>query len=276
MSNFWQRAITGAVFVAVIVGAIYFQLAFWLFLVVQAVGVWEFIGHGIPQIGSAKKAFYTFWSSVIYIACYALIDRYSIMGFVYGGHYPQNLLTYVLPIFFLPLVIELFSKKENPLERASKIWFAAGYVSLPFALASIIDTEFNTEAALPLLLVVLIFIWSNDTFAYLVGRAIGKTPLFTRISPKKTIEGTLGGIIITLVIAWFIYSPNYPISHLHFVVFAAIVCVAGILGDLVESMFKRQWGIKDSGNILPGHGGILDRFDSFILVMPFAYLILHV
>jgi phosphatidate cytidylyltransferase len=282
MSNFWQRAITGTVFVAVIVVAVYFQLAFWLFLVVQAVGVWEFIGHGIPHIGSAKKVFYTGWASSLFYLFFS--GEMLISNIIKYAESPliclssNSLMPILLLVLFIPLIIELFSKQENPLDRVSKIWFAAGYISLPFALASVIDVEFHVEGAnaLPLLLVVLIFIWSNDTFAYLVGRAVGKTPLFTRISPKKTIEGTLGGILVTMGIAWFIYSPSYPIGHIPFLFFAATVCITGILGDLVESMFKRQWGIKDSGNILPGHGGILDRFDSFILVMPFAYTFLSV
>lgn len=277
MSNFWQRALTGAVFVIVIVGAIYFDLAFWLFLAVQAIGVWEFIGHGIPHIGSAKRVLYTGWASAIYILLIQLLHRVNTLDII--NSFPIGYIIAPLQILlFTPLIIELFSKAEKPLERVSKLWFAAGYVSLPFALATLIDTSFSTDNsnALPLLLAVLIFIWSNDTFAYLTGRAIGKTPLFTRISPKKTVEGTVGGILITMVIAWFIYSPSYPIDHIQFLFFAAVVCIAGILGDLVESMFKRQWGIKDSGTILPGHGGILDRFDSFILVMPFAYAILNV
>jgi phosphatidate cytidylyltransferase len=274
MSNFWQRTLTGAVFVTVIVGAIYFDLAFWLFLIVQAIGVWEFIGHGIPHIGSAQRALYTGWATTLFIIIITISENYGLLTMV-----PLSvILSYAFVLLFIPLIIELFSKQENPLDRVSKIWFAAGYVSLPFAIAVIIDTDYNNtnSNALPLLLAVLIFIWSNDTFAYLTGRAFGKTPLFPRISPKKTVEGTVGGILITMVIAWFIYSPNYSITHIQFLFFAAVVCVAGILGDLVESMFKRQWGIKDSGNILPGHGGILDRFDSFILVMPFAYAFLSV
>ncbi len=282
MSNFWQRALTGVVFVTVIVGAIYFDLAFWLFLVVQAVGVWEFLGHGIPHIGSAQRVFYTAWASSLFYLFFS--GEMLISNIIKYAESPliclsaNSLMTILLLVLFLPLIIELFSKAEKPLERVSKLWFAAGYVSLPFALAAAIDGKNYAENAngLPLLLAVLIFIWSNDTFAYLTGRAIGKTPLFTRISPKKTIEGTLGGILITMGIAWFIYNPSYPIGHIQFLFFAAIVCITGILGDLVESMFKRQWGIKDSGNILPGHGGILDRFDSFILVMPFAYAFLYI
>lgn len=281
MSNFWLRTLTGAVFVTVIVGAIYFDLAFGLFLIVQAIGVWEFIGHGIPHIGSAQRALYTGWASVLFIF---LIREENIISNSFEGGYTltcfptESGLPILLVLLFLPLIIELFSKKEKPLNRVSTLWFAAGYVTLPFAIAVIIDNDYNNtnSNALPLLLAVLIFIWSNDTFAYLTGRAFGKTPLFPRISPKKTVEGTVGGILITMVIAWFIYSPSYSITHIQFLFFAAVVCVAGILGDLVESMFKRQWGIKDSGNILPGHGGILDRFDSFILVMPFAYAFLNV
>jgi phosphatidate cytidylyltransferase len=117
--------------------------------------------------------------------------------------------------------------------------------------------------------------WINDTFAYLTGSLIGKTPFFPRISPKKTWEGTLGGIFFTVIIAWGIsyylnvYTPN------QWVAIAASVAIFGTLGDLIESMLKRSVGVKDSGNIMPGHGGFLDRFDSFVFLLPFVWIVLR-
>ncbi|MEO0775984.1 MAG: phosphatidate cytidylyltransferase, partial [Bacteroidota bacterium] len=122
----------------------------------------------------------------------------------------------------------------------------------------------------------LLLTWSNDTAAYLVGSRIGKTPLFPRISPKKTWEGSLGGVVITFLIAFLISQWFREHSTKQWLVLAGIVAIFGSTGDLVESMLKRSENIKDSGNLLPGHGGVLDRFDAFIFLLPFAtaYLLL--
>jgi len=123
-----------------------------------------------------------------------------------------------------------------------------------------------------------IFIWLYDTFAYCVGMLIGKRRLFERISPKKSWEGAIGSTILTLIAAYFanLLFPMLPLTPFQWIGFALIIIVFGTLGDLVESLFKRQLSVKDSGSILPGHGGVLDRFDSIFFVIPFIiiYLIL--
>jgi phosphatidate cytidylyltransferase len=133
---------------------------------------------------------------------------------------------------------------------------------------------YNSENNARIILGFFILIWSNDTFAYLVGRSVGKTKLFQRISPGKTWEGTVGGVICTQGIAYALSIYFTELEPIHWHVVAVIVSVFGTLGDLVESMFKRSLGVKDSGNILPGHGGILDRFDAVLVAAPFvvAYL----
>ena len=129
-------------------------------------------------------------------------------------------------------------------------------------------------------------IWSNDTFAYLSGRMLGKTKLFERISPKKTWEGMIGGLLATIAVAW-VYSKwgmvkqdLVMLSSLHWIIIGVLVSVFGTLGDLVESHLKRTAGVKDSGILIPGHGGVLDRFDGYLLSLPmvytFVYLIHHI
>jgi phosphatidate cytidylyltransferase len=120
----------------------------------------------------------------------------------------------------------------------------------------------------------LLIVWTNDTFAYLVGRFFGKTPLFERISPKKTWEGTIGGIFFAIVAAYLIAYFS-EMDWIYWTIAAVIIAPAAILGDLLESAFKRSLQVKDSGNILPGHGGILDRFDATLLAAP-LFFIFHI
>jgi phosphatidate cytidylyltransferase len=122
---------------------------------------------------------------------------------------------------------------------------------------------------------ILSIIWVNDSFAFLVGKNFGKNKLFPSVSPKKTIEGFLGGLIFSLIAAIIISKFNLDFSMLNWMVIGVIVSVIGTIGDLVESKFKRQAKIKDSGNIMPGHGGILDRLDSLLFAAPFVYLYIN-
>ena len=121
----------------------------------------------------------------------------------------------------------------------------------------------------------MVLLWTNDTGAYLVGRSIGRTKLLPAVSPKKTVEGLLGGIALTLGVAWLIARYQGFLSLPEWLSVAAIIAITSTLGDLLESAFKRARGVKDSGTILPGHGGILDRFDGFFLAIPSVLLYLH-
>ena len=118
-------------------------------------------------------------------------------------------------------------------------------------------------------------IWSNDTFAFLVGKNFGKTKLLERISPNKTVEGFFGGLIACFVTGYIIAQYFKELSVIQWIVIAGLVGIFGVLGDLIESMFKRQAGIKDSSNLIPGHGGFLDRFDSVIFAAPFIFIYLY-
>ena len=159
-----------------------------------------------------------------------------------------------------------------------------GWIYIPLSIGLLFGIGYqkflyvNGEIAYNGLLVLAIFIliWANDTFAYLTGKWLGKNPLFSRISPAKTIEGSLGGLILTIVVAVGIYYWQQQFSLIQYCILAVIVCIGATLGDLTESMLKRSLDIKDSGNLIPGHGGILDRMDATLLTAWFVYFYFQV
>src|SRR5690606_7994426 len=127
-----------------------------------------------------------------------------------------------------------------------------------------------------LIIVIFIYMWINNSIEYLVGKNIGKTKLYEKISPKKTVEGFMGGLVFSMVAAYVLAQYNDDLNVSQWLILAFVVVITGSLGDLVESKFKRQAGVKDSGAILPGHGGLLDRLDSLIFAAPFAYLTVQI
>ncbi|MGL2966327.1 phosphatidate cytidylyltransferase [Flavobacterium sp. XGLA_31] len=165
----------------------------------------------------------------------------------------------------------LFEKQPKLLDRNSKYVFLIGYLILPIIIFTKIPFIANTYHP-KVIISILVMIWTNDTFAYLVGRSIGKNKLFERVSPKKTIEGFLGGAVFAVIAGVLLARFYLAEPIIQWVTIALIVSGFGTLGDLIESKFKRNAGVKDSGNIMPGHGGFLDRLDSIIFVAPFVYL----
>jgi len=172
----------------------------------------------------------------------------------------------------------LFNSKKEKFDTLSKYVYTIGYGILPFII--ITKIPFSDNIYRPKIIIsIFILIWTNDTFAYIVGKSIGKHKLIERISPKKTIEGFIGGILFSIIAGiliskfYFQPKPNYLITSIViWTISAIIISIFSTLGDLIESKFKRIAGVKDSGNIMPGHGGILDRLDSIIFVAPFVYL----
>lgn len=181
-------------------------------------------------------------------------------------------------LIFIKCLIFLFDNKEQIVSPIWKYLYLVGYILLPFIF--IVKISFGINDYNPKIIIGLfILIWTNDTFAYLVGKSIGKHKLYERISPKKTIEGFLGGVAIAIFAGYLISklyikpNPNFSdTSILIWTMIALIVGVFGTIGDLIESKFKRIAEVKDSGKIMPGHGGILDRLDSVIFVAPIVYL----
>lgn len=177
----------------------------------------------------------------------------------------SKLLFYFIGLSIGTMLIFFLFKKNK---KAFFLLTGLGYI--PLALGFLVQLRFQSML-LPLMLI--LFIWMNDSLAYLTGSFVGKTPFFPSISPKKTWEGTIGGILFTMTFAfiWGSFTNWFPISL--WIVLGAVASIIGTIGDLVESKLKRLAGIKDSGNIMPGHGGALDRFDSILLSAPFAFIV---
>lgn len=180
-----------------------------------------------------------------------------------------------VPLLFSLFLFELFAKAEKPFDNIGYVALGIVYIGIPFALLNWMCLWLSAadRAGNHFVLSILLMIWASDTGAYMLGSRIGRTKMFERISPKKTWEGTISGAILAGAVG-VLCQWVFPKVGFHWGLWAALgaICaVLGVLGDLVESMLKRSLGIKDSGNILPGHGGFLDRFDSFIFVIPFIF-----
>ena len=276
MKKLVQRTITGVLFVAILVGGILFSpLTFGLlFMLITALSVWEFARLVNQRADVAVNPFITTLGGVylflaIYCYCTEATDA-------------RIFIPYLLILIYL-LVSELYLKQPSPMNNWAYSLMSQLYVALPFALLCVLAFQRNAvesdsspisfNAILPLS--VFIFNWSNDTGAYCTGMLFGRHRLFERISPKKSWEGSVGGGIISVIVS-LVMAHFFPfLSTLQWVGFALVVVVFGTWGDLVESLLKRQLGIKDSGNILPGHGGMLDRFDSTLLAVPAVVLYLY-
>jgi phosphatidate cytidylyltransferase len=198
--------------------------------------------------------------------------------FTFGEINERNIVNVTLVIALLisiKAIFFLFSKEIKSCSTIDKYLFTLGYIILSFVF--ITKIPFGISGYNPKIIIgIFILIWTNDTFAYIVGKSIGKNKLFERISPKKTIEGFLGGLVFSilagiLISKYFIGSSSMSTMYI-WIGIAFIASIFGTIGDLVESKFKRIAQVKDSGNIMPGHGGVLDRLDSIIFVAPFVYL----
>ncbi len=177
----------------------------------------------------------------------------------------------------IKLILSLFKNQIIKFDSKAKFVYLIGYLILPIIILTKISISNYTSLFQPRIIIgVFIIIWTNDTFAYIVGKSIGKNKLFEIISPKKTIEGFIGGLIFAVIAGILIENFYIQKSMFFWIITALIIGVFGTIGDLIESKFKRQAAVKDSGKIMPGHGGILDRLDSIIFAAPFIYLFLQI
>lgn len=264
MKNLVVRTVSGLVLaVVMLVCILYSQWSFGALLLVLLVGgMVEFYGlarrHGNQPL------------EVVGIVAGVVLFGLSFAITVGGTHSEQLTGIGVVFLLLLPLmfICELYRRQANPIADIGATLAGLFYVAFPLALMCHIPTMWGERQ--PVLMVYYLFmIWANDVFAYLVGMAVGRNPLFERLSPKKTWEGFFGGLVGAVLVG-VIGSWQVGGSPAAWIGFALVAAVTGVLGDLVESMFKRAAGVKDSGSIIPGHGGLLDRFDAMLLSAPFV------
>ena len=273
-NNFIQRAVTGVLFVIVLVGCIlYSPLSFGiLFTIISVLSVHEFaqLVSKSSEV-SINKTITALGGAYLFLALMSFCTQQSVGARVFLPY--LGLLLYMM-------ITELYLKKKNPTGNWAYSMLSQLYVALPFALLNELAFQNSPETSSvtynPILpLSIFVFIWLSDTGAYCVGSLIGKHRLFERISPKKSWEGSIGGGIFSIASSlgfahFFPFMPGWQ-----WVGLAIVVVIFGTWGDLTESLMKRQLGIKDSGNILPGHGGMLDRFDSALMAIPAAVVYLY-
>ena len=272
--NLNKRTITGIVFVLVMLGGVFgggyaYSL---LFLVIAIQCLREFLLLLLPMNTVADKARF-YLGVIIGITPYILVGMMK-LKWIAPIEIKESYFIYVFPFCFLIFIFELFTYAQKPFHNIAYLFLGLFYIGIPFTLLHYIafpGGDYSPRFIISLLLIT----WINDTSAYFLGNTYGKTPLFPRISPKKTWEGSIGGFSIILVLVCILYLFIHDLTFMQWTVLALIIAAAGILGDLVESMLKRSTNVKDSGSLLPGHGGFLDRFDAFIFAIPFAVLFLY-
>ncbi|MBO6187088.1 MAG: phosphatidate cytidylyltransferase [Prevotella sp.] len=277
MKNFIIRTITGVIFVAAVVASFLRPEAMvLLFSVVTGLTVWEFTGLVNERPGVTVNRFISTVAAVYFFFAmtYFCSDLYG------GAAKSVVFIPYLVTIIYL-LVAELYLKQEDPIEDWAYTMLSQMYIALPFSLLNVLAFTATPEGTVSfntlLPLSVFVFLWVNDSGAYCIGSLLGRHKLFPRISPGKSWEGSIGGALFVIAAAWAIsyFLDGVMLTTIEWIGLGLVVVVFGTWGDLVESLFKRTLGIKDSGSILPGHGGMLDRFDSSLLAIPAAVVYLY-
>ena len=290
MKNFLTRTLTGFIFVVLLVGSIVLQSYVFcsVFALIVALSLWEFY-HLVVSL--KEKSYVEKWAGIL-CGTYFFLASYL---FVNGISSVQIFLPYIFYLIFI-VISEIYKNAKNPIANIAYTLMGQIYIVLPFSLfnlfyapaesegmgfignnsnlsAAFLSYEYIQRAILPLS--IFVFIWINDTFAYLFGVCFGKHRLFERISPKKSWEGFFGGAFTAIAVACICAIYLHQLTTIQWIGYAVTVVIAGTYGDLFESLIKRTVGVKDSGNLLPGHGGILDRFDSALLAIPASIVYLN-
>lgn len=271
MKKLITRTATGIVLVlimltAVIAGQYSFAV---LFLAIMAVGLKEFLKFYEQSEIKPNR-----WLS--YLISFLM---FGISFFVAKGEIGGKYFLMLFPFFLLIMASELYRNKLKPIENITVTIFSVVYLALPLSFINfIVFSEINPENdySPKLLIAMFILIWIYDSGAYLFGVSMGRHRLFERISPKKSWEGAIGGTFTALIGAYIISGYIPEIKVIHWIAISILTVISSTFGDLTESMFKRYFGVKDSGQILPGHGGILDRFDSLLFAGPVIFVYLKI
>lgn len=277
MKNLIIRSITGIIFVTAIVVCFMRPVAMeFLFAIVTGLSIWEYCGLVNNVKGVQVNRF---------ISTIAGVYFFLAVGGFCSGVVPTGavFIPYLLTIVYL-FISELYAKTDNAINDWAHTMLGQMYIALPFSTVNVLAFNATPDGGIAynyiVPLCVFIFLWANDTGAYCSGSLLGRHKLLPRISPGKSWEGSVGGAIIVLAVAYLVgwydnsHNAEATLTTLQWMGLGLVVVVFGTWGDLVESLFKRTLGIKDSGNILPGHGGMLDRFDSSLMAMPAAVIYL--
>lgn len=275
LKNLLVRTASGAMLLAIVAGASLSIYSYALLLfAIMVIGLVEF--YKMARHNGSKPQFITGIATGIILFIGLALPAIGIQNKSFDGVEILMAMTIIFITLVIPIcmVIELFKVSQTPMSNIATTILGIVYVTLPLSMMMYIPLFLGGNTWQPWYFLFYLFIvWANDVFAYLVGITMGKHRLCERISPKKSWEGFFGGIIGAIGVgalgAYFL-DGRYEI----WIGLAAIIAITGVLGDLVESMFKREAGVKDSGNIMPGHGGVLDRFDALLISAPFAFIFL--
>lgn len=268
MKELITRAISGVIYITLLILSMYSPYAIIaLFFVFGIISLTEF--NKLIQL----KGIITY---VIFAVLFLVFTNWELLFTSIKGFDEAIQILLVITIFIkLFLIKDLFSEKTIPLFTSKRYLLTSFYITSGFIFLVLI-AKFYTEFNPAILLGSFILIWINDSFAYIVGKNFGKQKLFPSISPKKTVEGFLGGLFFSCIGSYFIANFTETLSFTNWLILAIIISVFGTIGDLIESKFKRQANVKDSGVIMPGHGGLLDRLDSIIFSASFIYLFIRI
>ena len=275
MSNFTTRLISGTIYVALIVLVLVLSMVWGLWVLLSFFAV-----AGLIEFNQLTRVNRPYIFRIVLDCAAAVWLLYATAQ--YGMAISHGLGIFLPYLLYLLYVIcrSTFLPHQAMLPSLGNSLIGQLYIAVPLALAIRLTLTIDPFSSMTqynglLLLAIFIFIWVNDTGAYLVGSRWGKTPLAPSISPKKTVEGSIGGLLLALLSAVILRLLLFPeLSWLHILLIAAVVAIFGTIGDLFESSLKRRAGVKDSGKLIPGHGGILDRIDSLLLAVPAVYLLL--
>lgn len=262
------RAISGAIYVLLLVGSLYVQEASVVLLAIFGILSLIEFSNLIKLKSFAQYLVFI----IIYVAFWYICVWLNNPN---GSDEAIQILLVITVFVNLILIKDLFAEKKIPLFESKRYIATTFYLSSGFVFMLLIS-NFKHNFTPLLLLGSFILIWVNDSSAYLIGKNFGRQKLFPSISPKKTVEGFLGGLFFACISSFFIAKYTNTLEFTSWLILAIIVSVLGTFGDLIESKFKRQAGVKDSGIIMPGHGGLLDRLDSIIFASPFIYLFLRI
>ncbi len=270
MNNFFQRLFTGIAYIALIAGSIIAGRFFFavIFLLITMLSLNEFFQIAAKVNIKVSKFTGLIGSGLIFIIIFLFAARFVELNFI----------SLIIPVLLLVFIAEIYLNKDYQFASITVLIFAFVYITLPLSLSSFLafPVENNSEYTHSILIGLLSLIWINDTGAYVTGMLFGRHRLFERLSPKKSWEGAVGGTIFTIGLGLWLPKLAPLLAFTDWLIISIIVSVFGIYGDLYESLIKRCAGVKDSGSLLPGHGGILDRIDSLLFILPasFAYLML--